>query len=175
MYLAKKITFIYHLLSLIPCVVNAAEELSQSFDVTLSVNIIKPVCKLESSSQDIDFGEFDASDLQSSPPQGSAVFNFTGCDNVENIKIRFSGSNIDKDGNHIKNNTGNELAKGVVIKLFDSKNKEFNLNGDNIINVARKDSFDMRVNAIAVATGDSSEIITPGRLDSSVSLEISYE
>lgn len=54
-------------------------------------------------------------------------FNFTDCTNVNNVKISFSGDKIDTNNNVIRNKSGAGYASGVVIGLYDDKEKEFSL------------------------------------------------
>ncbi|MBL3940398.1 fimbrial protein, partial [Bacteroides thetaiotaomicron] len=88
---------------------------------------------LTSDTQTIDFGEVDVDDL--TKIKGNATFKFIDCDNVEGLKIRFEGDALDKENNVIRNKAGSNYATGVYFKLYDDKNNEIKLDGDNVINV----------------------------------------
>lgn len=154
--------------------VYAKEELSQSVNFTLNVNVLRPTCKLTTDNQTIDFGEFDANNLTKIKP--STTFKFIDCDNVERLKVSFKGSNIDKDNNVIRNKTGSDYATGIYFKLYDDENNEIELDSDKIININKETVYDLKVMAKALRDDSiSNNGFSPGLLNSSVALEITYE
>lgn len=141
----KMIMLIFTYLALFPASVYAKEELSQSVDFTLKVNVLRPVCKLTSDAQTIGFGEVDVDDL--TKIKGNATFKFIDCDNVDGLKIRFEGDALDKENNVIRNKAGSNYATGVYFKLYDDKNNEIKLDGDNVINVNKEANYDLKLTA----------------------------
>lgn len=139
------IMLIFTYLALFPASVYAKEELSQSVDFTLKVNVLRPVCKLTSDAQTIGFGEVDVDDL--TKIKGNATFKFIDCDNVDGLKIRFEGDALDKENNVIRNKAGSNYATGVYFKLYDDKNNEIKLDGDNVINVNKEANYDLKLTA----------------------------
>lgn len=103
------------------------DEASQSVDMTFTVNIEPPMCKLDNATLDVDFGEFQIFDIVQGNVKKTVGFNFTDCTNVNNVKISFSGDKIDTNNNVIRNKSGAGYASGVVIGLYDDKEKEFSL------------------------------------------------
>ncbi|EPS7491411.1 fimbrial protein [Escherichia coli] len=170
----KMIMLIFTCLALFPTSVYAKEDLSQSVDFTLKVNVLRPVCKLTSDAQTINFGEVDVNDL--TKIKGSATFKFIDCDNVDGLKIRFEGSSVDKENNVIRNKPGSDYAEGVYFKLYDDKNNEIKLGTDKIIDVNKGISYDLKLIAKVLRDDSgSNKKFSPGLLNSSVALEITYE
>ncbi|ENZ5952284.1 fimbrial protein [Escherichia albertii] len=154
-----------------------AEELSQSVNLKLNVNIIKPVCRLTSKEAQIDFGEFDVSALTNNQPNGSVIYSFTECNNVDKLRIRFTGEHIDNSKNIIKNKESKDNASGVAVKIYDNKMKELSLNKDWIIEKnTNTNSYDLTINAKVVSSENGgSTTIRPGKIDTTVNFEITYE
>ncbi|EAA6331141.1 TPA: type 1 fimbrial protein [Escherichia coli] len=170
----KMIMLIFTYLALFPASVYAKEELSQSVDFTLKVNVLKPVCKLTTDTQTIDFGEVDVDDL--TKIKGSATFKFIDCDNVERLKIRFEGDELDKENNVIRNKVGSNYATGVYFKLYDDKNYEIKLDADNVIKINKEANYDLKLTAKVLRDElGAGNRFSPGLLNSSVALEITYE
>ena len=171
----KKITIlIFTCLAIMSTGVYAKEELSQSVSFTLKVNVLRPVCKLTTDTQTIDFGEFDFVDLTRT--KGSATFKFIDCDNVEGVKIRFKGSSVDEENNVIRNKIGEGYATGVYFKLYDDENNEINLDSDKVISINKAVVYDLKLTAKVLRDeSTSNNRFSPGLLNSSVALEITYE
>ncbi|EFO1266336.1 type 1 fimbrial protein [Escherichia albertii] len=148
--------------------------LSQSVNVNLSLNIAPPVCKLTDATQTIDFGEAQAYDITMGNVKREATFFFTECTNVNNVTILFSGTNVDKDKNFIRNKSGADNATGIGIKLYDNNNKEINLNEKQELSVNKKDSFSFQVSALVVKENGNNAAVTAGKIDTSVNLNITY-
>lgn len=153
----------------------SADTLSQSLDITLSVNIAPPVCKLTGSVQSVDFDEITVSDLivKKKEHKKDASFSFTDCENVNNVTISFSGDNVDSNNNLIKNKQGTDLASGVAIKLYDKNGKEIQLKENQTQEVDKTDEFTFRVTAGVVRESESMPI-TAGTINTSVNLNITY-
>ncbi|HAY0106692.1 TPA: type 1 fimbrial protein [Escherichia coli] len=152
----------------------AADTLSQSVDITMSVNIAPPVCNLTDSTQTVDFGEIQVFSITMEKVKKDATFSFTGCTNVNNVTISFSGNNVDKEKNFIKNKTGTDNATGIAIKLYDDKQKEIQLK-DSQTTVINKDStFNYHVTAAVVKENGISSPVTAGKIETSVDLNITY-
>ncbi|QTA28824.1 fimbrial protein [Escherichia albertii] len=152
----------------------SGETLSQSVNVNLSLNIAPPVCKLTDATQTIDFGEVQPYDITMGNVKKDATFFFTDCTNVNNVTISFSGANIDKNRNLIKNKSGTDNATGIGIKLYDIKKKEINLNEKQEINVNKENSFNFQVSALVVKENENGVAVTAGKIDTSVNMNITY-
>lgn len=152
----------------------SGETLSQSVNVNLSLNIAPPVCKLTDATQTIDFGEVQAYDITMGNVKKDATFFFTECTNVNNVTISFSGANIDKNRNLIRNKSGTDNATGIGIKLYDINKKEINLNEKQKIKVNKEDSFSFQVGALVVKEKENGAAVTAGKIDTSVNLNIIY-
>lgn len=100
-------------------------------------------------------------------------FNFTDCTNVNNVKISFSGDKIDTNNNVIRNKSGAGYASGVVIGLYDDKEKRIQLKELQNILVDNSASFNFRVTA-AVLKDSSNAAITPRNIETSVNMNITY-
>ncbi|WP_248424000.1 fimbrial protein [Escherichia coli] len=154
-----------------------AEEVSASVDLKMNVNIIKPVCRLTSKEAQIDFGEFDVSALKDNHPTGSAIYKFTECDNVNQLRLSFTGEHIDISKNIIKNKTNEDAASGIAVKLYDNQMKELILDKDWIIEKdIKKNNYDLTINAkIVPSENGGTASIRPGKIDTAVNFEITYE
>ncbi|HGB5602444.1 TPA: fimbrial protein [Salmonella enterica subsp. enterica serovar Saintpaul] len=149
------------------------EEISQSVDMAFTVNIEPPVCKLNNAELSVDFGEFQVSDIVAGNVKKTAEFSFTDCINVNNITISFSGDKVDKSKNIIKNKSGADYASGIAVGLYDDKNKRIQLKDSQSISVNNAGSFNFCVIA-AVLKDSSNAVVTPGEIDTSVNLNITY-
>lgn len=161
-----------------------AEEISRSINVVFKVNILKPVCKLSSSSvnQTIVFDNFDALDVVagSEKVNKSATFRFTECSAVNHLKIRFTqaGQNpaLDTANNYIPNMTGDTMAEGVAVRLLDESQQVIQLADVMDISMAAGQSTkDLKLNARVIPVDMTGRTIRPGLLQTAVGLEISYE
>lgn len=150
-----------------------SEEVSQSIDMSFSVNIEPPVCKLNNADLSVDFGEFQVSDIVKEQVKKTAEFAFTDCTNVNNVTISFSGEHIDKDNNFIKNKSGRIYASGVAIGLYDNKGHRIQLKDKKNISIEYADSFNFSVTA-EVLKESASVVVTPGNIDVSVNMNIIY-
>ncbi len=149
------------------------DEVSQSVEMNFTVNIEPPVCKLNNADLSVDFGEFQASDIVTGSVKKTAEFSFTDCSNVNNVTISFSGDKIDKKTNFINNKSGAEYASGVAIGLYDDKGNRIQLKDALGVSVKNAETFDFRVTAVVQKT-DANTIVTPGNIDTSVNLNITY-
>ncbi|HFP5558380.1 TPA: fimbrial protein [Escherichia coli] len=149
------------------------DEASQSVDMTFTVNIEPPMCKLDNATLDVDFGEFQRFDLAQGNVKKTVGFHFTDCTNVNNVKMSFSGDNIDTSNNVIRNKSGAGYASGVAIGLYDDKENRIQLKELQNILVNNSDSFDFRVTA-AVIKDSSNAVVTPGNIYASVNVNITY-
>lgn len=149
------------------------DEASQSIDMTFTVNIEPPMCKLDNATLDVDFGEFQVSDIVHGNVKKNLRFSFTDCTNVNNVNISFSGDKVDTNSNVIRNKTGAGYASGVAIGLFDDEEKRMQLNELQNILVDNLDSFDFRVTA-AVLKDSNNAIVTAGNIEASVNMNITY-
>lgn len=157
-------------------------EIKKQIELTVKVNVFKPVCKINSGEQTINFGDFDAQDVitGSSKINGSATFKFTECSAVNNMKIKFKQAgqspapNI--TSNYIPNSSGDTMAKGVAVKLLDEKKQEVQLGEIMSINVGNNQTTkDFTLNAMVIPINKTGEGISPGILQTAIGLEISYE
>ncbi|EOT8213863.1 fimbrial protein [Escherichia albertii] len=151
----------------------AGEELSQSVEITFSVNIEPPVCKLQNADLSLDFGEFQVSDIIAKDVKKTAEFIFADCSNVNNVTISFFGDNVDKNNNVIKNKSGANYASGVAIGLYDDKGSRIQLKEEENISVSDMNSFNFRVTAEVLKENSAAKVI-PGNIDTSVNLNITY-
>ena len=87
--------------------------------------------------------------------------------------MSFSGDNIDTSNNVIRNKSGAGYASGVAIGLYDDKENRIQLKELQDILVNNSDSFDFRVTA-AVIKDSSNAVVTPGNIDTSVNMNITY-
>lgn len=149
------------------------DEASQSIDMTFTVNIEPPMCKLDNATLDVDFGEFQVSDIVHGNVKKTVKFSFIDCTNVNNVKISFSGDKVDTNSNVIRNKAGTGYASGVAIGLYDDEEKRIQLNELQNILVNNSDSFDFRVTA-AVLKDSSNAIVTAGNIETSVNINITY-
>ena len=177
------------MLKKIPCIILmslpgliSAAEITKQIELTLKVNVLKPVCKLSSGQQTINFGDFDVLDVitKSSKVNGSATFRFTECSAVNNLKIKFKQAGQspvpDIENNYIPNAKGDIMAKGVAVKLLDDQKKEVEL--DKIMSVSvgeNQISKDLTLNAQVISVNKTGEGISPGMLQTAIGMEISYE
>lgn len=151
-----------------------SDEVSQSVEMTFTVNIEPPVCKLKKADLLVNFGDFQMFDIVTDNVKQTAEFTFTDCTNVNNVKISFFGDDVDMDKNIIKNKSGPNYASGVAIGLYDDAGKRIHLTegkGVSIDNVAN--SFNFRV-AAAVLKDSRNAVVTPGKINASVNLNITY-
>lgn len=149
------------------------DEVSQSVEMTFTVNIEPPVCKLNNADVSVDFGEFQALDIVTGSVKKMAEFSFTDCSNVNNVTVSFSGDKVDKETNFINNKLGAEYASGVAIGLYDDKGNRIQLKDALNISIKNAGVFDFRVTAAVQKTSDDKKV-TPGILDTSVNLNITY-
>lgn len=176
----KKI--LYALMMLSVTFNTCADEISRDIDLTFKVNVLKPVCRLASGNQTIDFGDFDALDVAtgSNKVKGSATFKFTECISVSHLKVRFTqaGQNPAPDAvnNYIPNQTGDTMAGGVAVRLLDASYQTVMLGETMDIQMKTDQTTqDLTLNARVVPADMAGKRITPGLLQTAVGLEISYE
>ncbi|MDD9750068.1 fimbrial protein [Escherichia albertii] len=176
----KKI--LYALMMLSVTFNTCADEISRAIDLTFKVNVLKPVCRLASGNQTIDFGDFDALDVAtgSNKVNGSTTFKFTECSAVNHLKIKFTqaGQNPVPDtvNNYIPNPVGDTMAEGVAVRLLDESQQVIPL-GDimDIAMTAGQGTKELKLNARVIPVDRTGRTITPGLLQTAVGLEISYE
>ncbi|WDB48493.1 fimbrial protein [Escherichia albertii] len=176
----KKI--LYALMMLSVTFNTCADEISRAIDLTFKVNVLKPVCRLASGNQTIDFGDFDALDVAtgSNKVNGSTTFKFTECSAVNHLKIKFTqaGQNPAPDtaNNYIPNPVGDTMAEGVAVRLLDESQQVIPL-GDimDIAMTAGQGTKELKLNARVIPVDRTGRTITPGLLQTAVGLEISYE
>lgn len=149
------------------------DEASQSIDMTFTVNIEPPMCKLNNAELDVDFGEFQVSDIVKGKVKKTVDFSFTDCTNVNNVEISFSGDKVDKNNNIIKNKSGSGYASGIAIGLYDDKENRIQLKESQNILVSDSDSFNFRVKAVVLKDSNNAAII-PGNIETSVNMNITY-
>lgn len=159
-----------------------AEEIRQELSLNLRVNVLKPVCKLTSGDQTMYFDDFDAVDIVTGSDKTieSTTLNFSGCSNVKKLNITFkqTGQNpsIDMTNNWIPNKTGANMAEGIAVVLLDDKNSEINLGQIMSIDVGQSEtSKQIILKAKVVPTDRVGRGILPGKLETAVGIEISYE
>ncbi|HBA6377724.1 TPA: fimbrial protein [Escherichia coli] len=159
-----------------------AAEITNQIELSVKVNISKPMCKLNSGTQTIDFGDFDVLDIitENRKLNGHATFKFTECSSVKNMKIKFkqAGQNpaLDIVNNYIPNSKGDRMAKGVAVKLLDDKKQEIQLNKEMNVIVEESLTFkDLTLNAQVVSINKDGEGVSPGLLQTAIGMEISYE
>ncbi|WP_252364593.1 fimbrial protein (plasmid) [Escherichia coli] len=149
------------------------DEASQSVDMTFTVNIEPPMCKLDNATLDVDFGEFQIFDIVQGNVKKTVGFNFTDCTNVNNVKISFFGDKVDTNNNVVRNKSGSGYASGVAIGLYDDKGKRMQLKESQKILVNNSGSFDFRVTA-AVLKDSSNAVVSPGSIETSVNMNVTY-
>lgn len=151
-----------------------ADTSSQSVNINLAVNIAPPVCKLKDATQTIDFDEVQVFDITMGYVKKNATFSFTECTNVNSVTISFSGNNVNQDRNFIRNKQGADNATGVAIKLYDEKQREIRLKDPLNTELNKQSSFNFSVTAALVKENGLSAPVTPGKIDTSVNLNITY-
>lgn len=149
------------------------DELSQSVDMTFTVNIEPPMCKLNNAELDVNFDEFQVSDIVKGNVKKNVEFSFTDCTSVNNVKISFSGDKIDTNNNFIRNKSGSGYASGVAIGLYDDKENRIQLKEPQNILVNNSGSFNFRVTAAVLKDSDNATV-TPGNIETSVNMNITY-
>lgn len=158
----------------VPLKAVCADAVSQSIDIYLTTNITPPVCRLNMSEQTIDFGEFSIFDISRNNVSKAVKLSFSDCASVNDITISFTGSTLDTSSNCIRNKLGKGNASGVVIKLYDDKNKEIQLKEKIVdMSIDKNTSLDYLFNA-KIVQDDSTTYITPGLISTSVDLNITY-
>lgn len=150
-----------------------SDQVSQSVDITFTVNIETPVCKLNKADVSVDFGEFQLFDIVTGNVKKTAKFSFTDCTSVNNVNISFSGEKVDTEKNIINNKLGSEYASGVAIGLYNDKGKRIQLKQPLSVSVNNAGTFDLSVAAAVQKTSDSA-VVTPGNINTSVNLNITY-
>lgn len=153
--------------------------MQEAISLQLKVNVLKPMCRLSSGDETIDFNDFDALDVVQGRVHGSGVFKFTECNNTKEIIIRFkqAGQNPAPDliNNYIPNNTGDLMARGIGVRLLDEANKIIDLNQPMKINFnSGMTSKDVMFNATVISVNQNDSGIHPGLLQTSIGMEISY-
>lgn len=166
--------YLAFLLLILTNLASAAETLSNSYDVTLKINVLKPACKLSTTKGSIDFGEVDRKTISTNQPEGSASFLFTDCQGVNNINISFSGNYIDSSKNQLINTKGEQYASGIAIKLYDSSAREIVLSEQKTFNVDGAGNYNLDLTAKVITEDGYDNKITTGLIKSSVTLVISY-
>ncbi|HII2118775.1 TPA: fimbrial protein [Escherichia coli] len=152
----------------------AVDEFSNSVDLTFTVNIQPPVCRLEKTLQSIEFGDLSVQDINRSENKKKATFSFTGCTSVDSLTISFIGDNIEKNGNYIKNNTGSDYASGIGIKLYDEYYNEIMLKDVYTRPIGKEtSSFDLLIYA-SIEKENSNSSIQAGLVNTSVFFSITY-
>ncbi|MED9851297.1 fimbrial protein [Escherichia coli] len=121
----------------------------------------------------MNFGDFQLFDIVTRAVKKQAKFSFTDCLNVNNVTVSFSGDNVNTDNNIIKNKSGPNYASGIAIGLYDNDGNRIQLNDKKDISIDNVGSFDFIVTA-EVLKESSSATVTPGNIDTSVNLMITY-
>ncbi|HFP5151012.1 TPA: fimbrial protein [Escherichia coli] len=151
-----------------------SDELSQSVDMTFTLNIEPHVCKLQEQVKSIDFGKFQVFDIVTGAVTGEAMFKFTDCQNVNDVTISFSGVYVDKEHNFIRNKPGGEHASGVAISLYGKDGNRIQLkDGKKIDFDTSPAGFDFIIKA-AVEKEHVGAVVTTGIIDTSVNLNVIY-
>ena len=152
----------------------AADQVEISEDLKIRVNILKPICKLTSSSNVIDFGEFNSQDFLQNQPTAGTTFFFDDCSTTNYFNIDFVGGYIDQTQNYINLSRGENYASGVAIKLYDKNDKEINLKDTYSVNTNGSQKVKLDIRAKVVTLHEGGVKLKPGDLKSSVTLVISY-
>lgn len=154
--------------------ISAAEIISNDYNVNVDFNIVTPVCKLQTLHESLHFGEFDKLSIKDTTPEARAVLTFSGCTGVSRLNIGFSGNYIDNIKNVLTNASGTNYASGIGIKMYDSKEKEVNLQGGLVEYINGASSYDLVLKAKIISEHESLRRITPGEIKSAVTLIITY-
>lgn len=149
------------------------DEVSQSVDMNFTVNVEPPVCKLKETELSVNFGEFQVFDILMENVKQTAEFFFIDCTNVNNIKISFSGDKVDSNNNLIKNKSGGNYASGVAIGLYANDGKRIQFEKEQNISIDGSGSFYYSITA-EVMKDSKNAVVTPGNIDTSVNLNITY-
>lgn len=159
-----------------------AEQIKQEASLSLNVNILNPVCKLASGDQTLYFDDFNALDVVTNNNKliKNAVLNFTECSGVKKLNISFVQSGqtppIDTVNNWIPNKSGTDMAAGIAIILLNNNNSLINLGQKMVIDVGQSESSkQITLKAQVVPTDKAGSGIKPGKLETAVGIEISYE
>ncbi|HCX4694203.1 TPA: type 1 fimbrial protein [Escherichia coli] len=153
----------------------ASETVSQSHEVTLSLNIKKPTCVLSTVDKKINFGEWDKAAIMAEQPEVSATFSFSDCADVDSLDIQFTGNYIDANSNQLNIATGDYSASGVAIKILDASSNEVNLSQTTKFTTTGTDKYDLQLRARLVPIKQDITTITPGDIKSAVTLVINYK
>ena len=149
------------------------DKVSQDVEMTFTVNIEPPMCRLDNAQLDVDFGEFQLVDIVQGSVKKTVELSFTDCTNVNNVKMSFSGDKIDTNNNVIRNKSGAGYASGVVIGLYDDKENRIQLKESQNILVNNSGSFDFRITAAGLKDS-SNAVVTSGNIETSVNVNITY-
>ncbi|EEW3970624.1 type 1 fimbrial protein [Escherichia coli] len=141
--------------------------------MNFTVNVEPPVCKLKETELSVNFGEFQVSDIVMENVKQTAEFFFIDCTNVNNIKISFSGDKVDSNNNLIKNKSGGNYASGVAIGLYANDGKRIQFEKEQNISIDGSGSFYYSITA-EVMKDSKNAVVTPGNIDTSVNLNITY-
>ncbi|EHZ2947227.1 TPA: type 1 fimbrial protein [Escherichia coli] len=141
--------------------------------MNFTVNVEPPVCKLKEAELSVNFGEFQVSDIVMENVKQTAEFFFIDCTNVNNIKISFSGDKVDSNNNLIKNKSGGNYASGVAIGLYANDGKRIQFEKEQNISIDGSGSFYYSITA-EVMKDSKNAVVTPGNIDTSVNLNITY-
>lgn len=152
----------------------ASDSFSKNIDLTFTMNIEPPVCRLESTVQSIEFGDLSTQEIEGSEIKKTATFSFTDCASVDALKISFYGDNVDNEKNHIKNKTGTSYASGIAIKLYDEDVDEIILKDGYSPSVGKDaKSFNLIIYA-SIEKENNDSLIQPGVVDTSVLFSVTY-
>lgn len=154
---------------------HASENVSQTREVTLNVNIKKPTCVLSTANKRIDFGEVDKSSVLIEQPEVGVVFSFSNCVDTDTLDIQFSGNYIDTSVNQLNIANCDNCASGIAIKLLDSLSKEIRLSEITRFSTTGTNKYDLHMKAKLVPIKNNITTVIPGDIKSAVTLVISYE
>ncbi|WP_247999719.1 fimbrial protein [Escherichia marmotae] len=150
-----------------------ADELDLSNNVELMFEIENPSCTLEVNDVLFELGdELSYNQLKNSSINVTKNFNVQ-CEGIASASLSFSGANIDPAGNYLINTEGDDYASGVMIRLLNNNNEEYDLAHGNSINIPNGEKFSF---AVTAAPGlIKGHIFTPGLIKSNVTIQLNYE
>lgn len=147
-----------------------SDELLKENIINFQVYITEPTCQIDIPSS-IDFGETDALYLDKGIERDFDIILSNCTQRIPEPAIIFSGDYIDSTGRYIKNRTGGDYARGVVITLNHQSNEinlkdplkldELSVGGEKRINIK----------AIMKSIGND---LSPGLFNSNIEIRVVY-
>ncbi|EFO3948434.1 type 1 fimbrial protein [Escherichia coli] len=150
-----------------------SDDLEISNNIELTFEVEEPSCTLETNDTVFNLGEdISYNQLKNGSIKIAKNFNVQ-CDGIVSAGLSFSGSQIDDNGNYLRNYDGDDYASGVMIRLLNGDNEEYRLNEKNKLDISSGQKFSFTVTALPGLI--SGHTFTPGLIISNVTIQVEYE